>query len=246
MTKNNSILKINNLSYGLIDSENLILKNINYEIFQNDFVIILGSNGSGKSTLLKLIDKRLRVNPESIFLQEKDLNTYFEKDYFTKVKTLTQNCDDSLFLSLSLYENYLLATNKKVTSHKNEKDFLRNYLFEFSPKLASKLDDSVKSFSGGEKQTLVLALTLINPPLLLLLDEHTSALDPKTAELNMQLTCRMIKKYNITCVLTTHNLKIAEHYGSRILGIANGEVLTSVEENEKHTLTNDVMYKMFY
>lgn len=244
-----SLFKIQDTSFYVPSSEKPILNKINYEIFADDFVIILGSNGSGKSTLLKLIDKRLQTTQGKLFLQEKDINNYTAKEYSQKVKTLSQNCNDSLYPSLTLFENYLLA-NKKVNfglrKNKQARELLKNYLFQFNPKLSTKLDQIVDELSGGEKQTLALALTILNPPLLLLLDEHTSALDPKTAELNMQLTKDMVTKNKITCLLTTHNLNIAEQYGNRILAIGHGEILGAIDSEEKNSFSNELMYKMFY
>ena len=243
---NRKILNIQDATFSVPTIEIPILNKINYEVYEGDFVIILGSNGSGKSTLLKLIDKRIPVANGNVLLEERDVNHYSAKEYSQKVKTLTQNCNDSLFPSLTLYENYVLANNKKIFNKKKECEFLQNYLYQFNPKLSTKLNQIVDELSGGEKQTLTLALTILNPPLLLLLDEHTSALDPKTAELNMQLTKDMVLKNKITCLLTTHNLNIAEQYGNRILAIRHGEILARIEQEEKHGLSNELMYKMFY
>ncbi len=248
----NVLLSIKNTSFFVPGNENPILNKINYEVFAGDFVIILGSNGSGKSTLLKLIDKRNPAKNGSLFLDGQDINKYSAKDYSQKVKTLSQNSNDSLFPSLTLFENYLLAQNKKNIIpkkgclHKSEREFLKNYLYPFNAKLCLKLDQIVDDLSGGEKQTFILALTILNPPLLLLLDEHTSALDPKTAEQNMQLTKEMVEKNKITCLLTTHNLGIAQQYGNRILAIRNGEIMTCIESMEKEEFTDKQMYQMFY
>lgn len=244
MKKN--LLKLNSILFSVPSIEKPILNNISYEVNESDFVILLGSNGSGKSTLLKFIDKRIKIEPGKIFLEGIDIESYSNKKYADKVKTITQDCNDSLFSNLTIYENYLLAQNHNVENKKQRRAFLKDYLSQFNPKLADKLDQIVNELSGGEKQTLALALTILNPPTLLLLDEHTSALDPKTAELNMQLTKEMIIKHNITCLLTTHNLNIAENYGNRILALRHGEILTCIEENEKHSLKNELMYKMFY
>lgn len=251
----NKILTIKEVSFSVPSLQEPILNKINYEIYAGDFVIVLGSNGSGKSTLLKLIDRQSSPSIGKLFLEEKDINSFSTKEYSQKVKTLTQNCNDSLFPSLTLYENYLLANKnstsnisapKQYLSKKQEREFLQDYLRQFNPKLSMKLDQIVNEFSGGEKQTLALALTILNPPLLLLLDEHTSALDPKTAELNMQLTKEMVSKHKITCLLTTHNLNIAEQYGNRILAIRHGEAFANIEQEEKHKFNNELMYQMFY
>jgi len=241
-----TLLKIKEASFSVPSIETPILDKINYEVFSGDFVIILGSNGSGKSTLLKLIDKRISSNNGKVLLEEKDINNYSANEYSQKVKTLTQNCNDSLFPSLTIFENYALVKRKFTMNQKNEREFLAEYLHQFNPRFSTKLDQIVDELSGGEKQTLALALTILNPPLLLLLDEHTSALDPKTAELNMKLTKEMIIKNDITCLLTTHNLNIAEHYGNRILAIRYGEILARIEPEEKHSLSNKLMHQMFY
>ncbi len=244
--KNKVILEIKDASFSVPRIETPILNKINYEVYEGDFIIVLGSNGSGKSTLLKLIDKRLGLNKNTIFLEGHDINSYSQKNYYEKVKTLTQNCNDSLFPSLTIFENYILARKKKFFNKKKESEFLKEYLYPFNPKLSTKLHQIVEELSGGEKQTLALALTILHPPLLLLLDEHTSALDPRTAELNMQLTRDMVEKNKITCLLTTHNLNIAEQYGNRILAIRHGNILACVESEQKKTLHNKLMYEMFY
>lgn len=240
------LLEIKNTTYFVPQIEKPILNNLQYKVFSGDFVIILGSNGSGKSTLLKLIDRRATVPNGKIFLKGKDINQYSQKYYAQKVKTLTQNYNDSLFPTLSLFENYLIANNKRIKNQKTEREFLQDYLAQFNPKLSTKLDQLVDALSGGEKQTVALALTILHPPLLLLLDEHTSALDPKTAELNMQLTTSMVIKHKITCLLTTHNLRMAEQYGNRILAIQHGDIVARIDSQEKHKLTDKLMYQMFY
>ena len=129
---------------------------------------------------------------------------------------------------------------------KQEKEFLQDYLSPFNPNLGQKLNQVVGELSGGEKQSLALAFTILNPPSLLLLDEHTSALDPKTAQANMKLTYDMILKHNITCVLTTHNLNIAMEYGNRILVIRDGKIANKIEKEEKQKFTEETMLKSFY
>ena len=239
-----SLLKIQNVAFRPPGQDKVILSDINYEIFKSNFIIILGSNGSGKSTLLKLIEKRIFPSEGNILLENKNINTYSKKIYSDKIKTLTQNCDDSLFSSLTILENYRLV--QKNIFIKQEKEFLQDYLSPFNPNLGQKLNQVVAELSGGEKQSLALAFTILNPPSLLLLDEHTSALDPKTAQANMKLTYDMILKHNITCVLTTHNLNIAMEYGNRILVIRDGKIANKIEKEEKQKFTEETMLKSFY
>lgn len=240
------ILQINNVSLNLSGAENYILKDIQYKIYPEDFIILLGSNGSGKSSLLKLIDRRTVISSNKIILNGIDINNYSNKEYSQKVKTLTQNCNDSLFPGLTLFENYLMHKTKSRDSNKIERQFLQNYLESYNQKLCDKLDQVVDVLSGGEKQTFALAMTILEPPLLLLLDEHTSALDPKTAHMNMLLTQEMIQKNKITCLLTTHNLHMAEEYGNRILGLKLGEIIRCIEPEEKSQFKSSQMFEVFY
>lgn len=187
------------------------LKNFNYEVTQGDFIILLGSNGSGKSTLLKQLYKQFQ----------------------RQCAVLTQNCFDSLFTTLTVYENFLLINkNKEMT-----RQCFNDYLSEFNANLVHKLNSLVTELSGGEMQALALALSLLNPPTLLLLDEHTSALDPKTSAQIMQVTQKMIQKFKMTCIMTTHNLDIAMQYGNKILMLRDREICQTIDK------TNGVFYK---
>jgi putative ABC transport system ATP-binding protein len=212
-----SIIKLDNISLYLPNASRLILKNINYTIEKNDFVILLGSNGSGKSSLLKLIYRDYATNQGQLLLMDKLIGTYSSYEFSCRVAVLTQNSADSLFSSLTVYENYLLVQHQK-----DDREFFKNYLLDFNPNLATKLDNTIDQLSGGERQALVLALCLLKKPDLLLLDEHTSALDPKTSKSIMALTHKMIQKHHITCMLTTHDLDIALQYGNRILVLRDG------------------------
>jgi putative ABC transport system ATP-binding protein len=235
-----SLLKINNLSLKIGNLERPILSNINYEINPGEFIIILGSNGSGKSSLLKLLENRYYPTEGEIFLEERLLSRYSEKQLSQQIKTLTQNCHESLFTSLTIFENYLLRTKKP------DKEFLKNYLKKFNINLSLKLDQIVEKLSGGEKQALALALIMLYPPKILLLDEHTSALDPHASSQIMQLTKDIVEEYKITCILTTHDLFIAENYGDRILALKNGSIHQDIKKNPKAKLSHSELLNACY
>ncbi|EKD70374.1 MAG: hypothetical protein ACD_46C00549G0001 [uncultured bacterium] len=216
-----TILQLDNLSFAFPHSKNFIISDLNFSINSGDFIVLLGSNGSGKSTLLKLISRQIYPTSGHIYLKNRLLTTYSQKKLSTTLSVLTQTISDSLFMSLTIYENYLLRKNQRsfLTSSKNEKKFLANYLQDFNENLITKLDCIVDQLSGGEKQALALALCLLNPPSILLLDEHTSALDPKTSVQIMQLTKNMAEKYGMTCIMTTHDLSQAKQYATKILAL---------------------------
>lgn len=237
------LFDIQNIDLQLSKSEKPILSNITYQIQKEDFIIVLGSNGSGKTSLLKLLDQQYQPSSGNIFLNGKLLTDYSKIELSHSIKTLTQNVNESLFASLTIFENCLLT--KKIhqsplsyMKKSNERAFFKDYLAPFNMKLSSNLDQIVDSLSGGEKQSLALALKVLYPPRVLLLDEHTSALDPKSSEIIMALTQEIAKKYAITCLLTTHNLNIAKNYGNRILTLKNGKISQYIEAKEKEKLTS--------
>lgn len=224
-----------------------ILKQINYRIEKDDFVILLGSNGSGKSTLLKLLHRQHTLDDGQIHFMGSPLVEHEAQDFSKNVSFLTQNCADSLFTSLTVYENFLLIKRDRATSAcRNEQKQFQDYLLDFNPNLAKKLNAPITQLSGGEKQALTLALCLLHPPALLLLDEHTSALDPKTSEQIMQLTQTKIIEHNITCILTTHDLDIALRYGNRILMLHEGEVKKMFDREDKRTASKEMLVGHYY
>lgn len=246
-----SLLNIQNISLVMPNLEKPILSNINYQVNANDFVIILGSNGSGKSSLLKLLDRRYTATSGHILLQKKLLKKITAKEFSRRVITLTQNSHESLFGSLTVLENYLLTKQRHDKTlfsfrHKKERAFFAEYLREFNPNLPQKLDQIVDILSGGEKQALALALSVLHPPEILLLDEHTSALDPKSAEQLMILTQRIITQHHMTCLLTTHDLDIAMQYGNRILALRHGEVHQAIDFDQKQKISQQELLSACY
>lgn len=238
-----ALLTLNSVGLELTGLARPILKNINYNIYAGDFIILLGHNGSGKSSLLKILDRRYRATQGHIIYSHQQL----EK----QVITLTQNHQESLFTSLTVLENCILVKQSHESNllricTANERNFFTNYLRDFNQGLIKKLDVPVANLSGGEQQALILALSILYPPKILLLDEHTSALDPRAAIRLMEITSTAIRKYSITCILSTHDLVLALNYGDRILALSNGEVVQRIEpEQKKHLKTQDLL-KMCY
>ena len=241
-----NLLSFKNLAFSIPNKT--ILQDINYDIHPQDFIILLGSNGSGKSTLIKLLHRECKITRGDILFHDKSINKYSSKNFGKRVSVLTQNCDESLFPSLTVYENYLLLKNKfsyDKQKYPHEKAFLTDYLSDFNVNLAHKLSQIIEQLSGGEKQALALAFCLLNPPELLLLDEHTSALDPKTSETIMQLTQQKAQQYHITCLLTTHDMDIALRYGNRILMLEDGRIYKTFDEDVKKRLTREELIKHY-
>lgn len=238
---NNTLLKLENLTITPPGANKTILSNINYQFESGDFIILLGNNGSGKSSLIKAINRTYNINSGKALLENKDIKNFKNKVFCKKVITLTQNYSESLFDSLTILENCLIAKQRQnkaflCLSDKKERIFFKAYLQNFNSTLSNNLDLVVNNLSGGEKQSFALALSVLYPPQLLLLDEHTSALDPKAAKRIMELTNQVINKYNITCLLTTHNLDIALNYGNKILVLNDGQISRDIDKHGKKSI----------
>jgi putative ABC transport system ATP-binding protein len=242
-----SLAALKNVSLFFSGSSRPLIQHLSYQIEKGDFIILLGSNGSGKSSFLKLLSRQYHASAGEIDFFKRAISTYSVKEFSQLVGVLTQNSADSLFASLTLYENYLLVQKKSFHFHPAEnKNQLANYLLNFNINLSKKLDLTVDQLSGGERQAFALSLRLLHPPALLLLDEHTSALDPKTSDQIMQLTQKMIHQYHITCILTTHDLDIALKYGNRIILLHNGEIHKTIDAEEKKLLTKNELINYYF
>ncbi len=225
-------IKLNNISFSI--GEKHIINHINLSVNHGDFVVVLGGNGSGKSTLLKLINKTYHCTGGEVVLPEN-----------STIVTLTQFISDSLFTDLTIEENALLidsAASQKSFHKKTLLTELPAYLSQFNPNLPKALKTRISQLSGGEQQILAFALYLRHQPDLLLLDEHTSALDPKKADGVMALTHEYLLKNRITCLMTTHSLAYAIKYGNRLIALRDGEIAFEANAEQKLILnTGDLL-----
>lgn len=247
----NNICFIENVELCFPLADRPILQKINYSIDYGDRIILLGGNGSGKSSLLKLLNRTYQPTSGKIYLKQKELSAIPAQFLSQRVVTVTQDLRDSLFFNLTVLENCLLWETRfqKISfkiSQRKENIFYRNYLGNFHVQLPKKLDVCVAALSGGERQSLVLALCLLHPPELLLLDEHTSALDPKISANLIRYTEKLLEEQSITCVLTTHNLDIALRYGNRLLALSEGEIRLQADGAEKTRLTQEEVLERCY
>lgn len=244
---NDPILELKKVCFSTPSREQSIIDNVSFSINPGDFIILLGSNGSGKSSLINLINRTYTLNSGRILLFNKKLNDYSSLQLAKMVVTLTQNTAENLFMDMSIAENARLShmRGKNLFELENKKNFFKTfkeYLQQFHLGLAKRLDAPVSKLSGGERQILTLALQLQHNPDLILLDEHTSALDPKTADLIMEKTYQAISTRKMTCIMTTHNLDFALKYGNRLLAINKGKIVHVVCEKDKAQLTkNDLL-----
>lgn len=247
----NSLCRLEGIDLKFPGADRPILKNINYSIQPGDRIILLGSNGSGKSSLLKLLNRTHQPSHGKIYFKQKNLQTYTTQNLSQSIVTFTQDLRDCLFFDLTVIENCLLwetrfQKNFLKIGQQADSAFFKTYLAEFHKQLPNKMQTKVSSLSGGERQSLVLGLCLHHPPDLLLLDEHTSALDPKIAANLIAYTEKLIIEKSITAVIATHNLDIALHNGNRLLALSAGEIRLQADGQQKQQLTEEEILEKCY
>lgn len=247
------MLKINCLSktypnpYGV---PNTVLSNLSLNIKNGEFVSIIGSNGTGKSTLLNIISGLIKESSGDITLDNINLTALPEHKRTKIISRVFQDPSKGACPSMTVRENLSLALNKgkllnlrKCLCFKTER--LEDLIACISLDLKKSLDIQVKYLSGGQRQALALVMASVSNPQLLLLDEHTAALDPKTSNEIMNLTNDIVKGKNIITLMVTHNLKHALAYGNRLIMLHKGEVILDVSGEEKKKLIIESILNKF-
>lgn len=204
-------------------NEVCLFKDFNLTVDDGDFISVIGSNGSGKTSMLNLICGSLEAEAGNIILNGEDIS--HQKEYIRQRK-IGQCLSKSSNGNLPIYdnlENMSLADNKGKKfglgfgTNKKRVDYYRELLSQLGLGLEDMMGSKVGSLSGGQRQAMALLMTTMAPIEILILDEHTAALDPKTAELIMELTGKVVKEKKLTTIMVTHNLRYAVEYGNRIL-----------------------------
>jgi putative tryptophan/tyrosine transport system ATP-binding protein len=247
------MLQIKNLSKSfsnMYGKPNTIFQNLNLTINKGEFVSIIGSNGTGKSTLLNIISGLIKESQGDILLEGNNLTKLPEYKRTQLISRVFQDPSLGTCPSMTVRENLSLALNKgsllnlkKCLRHKTE--VIENVLEDISLDLKKYLDIQVKYLSGGQRQALSLVMSSITNPKVLLLDEHTAALDPKTSNEIIALTNKIIREKNITTLMVTHNLKHAIEYGDRLIMLHKGEVILDISGEEKLNITIEKMLEKF-
>ena len=214
--------------------ENTALKNINLSINKGDFITVIGSNGAGKSTLYNVISGTYSPTEGAIFLETengiKDITKDKEYKRAKYIGRIFQNPLLGTAGKMSLEDNMVIASKKgfkglKISLNNKTRSFFKEELSKLNMGLENRLGDNVELFSGGQRQALTLLMAVMSKPSLLLLDEHTAALDPSNAAIVMELTRKFAKEYNLTVMMVTHNMQHALDYGSRLLMMDSGEFI---------------------
>ena len=248
------MLKIENLSKTFnanTVNEKKAIQNLNITINDGDFITVIGGNGAGKSTLLNLIAGSIQSDEGKITIDNIDISKqkeYKRASYIGRVfqDPMTGTCAD-----LSIEENLSLAKRrgKKRTLRKGltneEKKEYKSLLESLNLGLEQRVSSKVGLLSGGQRQALTLLMATLVRPKLLLLDEHTAALDPKTAAKVLDLTTKIVEKDKLTTLMITHNMKDALKYGNRLIMMMDGKIILDISKDEKAKLTVNDLLKLF-
>lgn len=232
-------------------NEVVLYTDLNVEIKEGEFVTIIGSNGSGKSTFFNVISGNIFQDSGKITFQDKDVSRLPEHKRSKFIGRVFQDPQKGTAPSLTITQNMAMAYNKGKSfglSKGVNKDLIplfKKELTKMQLGLENKMDVKVGSLSGGQRQALSLLMATMIRPDLLLLDEHTAALDPKTSDLIISLTQRLIEEKQMTTIMITHNLKHAITYGDRLLMFHKGQIILDIGKEEKQTLTVEKLIEKF-
>lgn len=234
--------------------ENHALKHINMHITAGDFITVIGSNGAGKSTLYNVIAGTIAPSHGTITLEtaqgNKDITHQKEYRRAVYIGRIFQNPLLGTAGKMSLEDNMVIASKKgfkglKISLNNKLREHFREQLAVLNMGLENRLRDNVEQFSGGQRQALTLLMAVMSKPALLLLDEHTAALDPTNATIIMELTKKFAHDYNLTVMMVTHNMDHALEYGNRLLMMDGGEIIMDIGAQEKKHLTMDIIVEKF-
>ncbi len=238
------------ITEGVKSSESgvTMMNRLNLDVYKGDFITILGGNGAGKSTLFNTISGNLILSSGDVYLNDDKVTTHSEEKRAKFIGRVFQDPKQGTAPRMTVSENLLIASlrGKKRTLAtrllKNNKEIHYEMCKKIGNGLEGHLDTPTGSLSGGQRQALSLLMATIVRPELLLLDEHTSALDPKTATQIMHLTNELIQQDNLTCLMITHKLEDALTYGNRMIILEDGQIKKDIKQSEKQKLTiNDIL-----
>ena len=220
-------------------------------IQKGEFVSVVGSNGSGKTSMLNIICGSIPIEAGQILIDGKEITREKEFKRNRKIGRVYQNPAMGTCPSMTILENMSLADNKGKLyglsrgTNKARIDFYRENLAQLGLGLEDKLHVKVGSLSGGQRQAMALLMSTMTPIEFLILDEHTAALDPKTADLIMELTDKIVKEKHLTTIMVTHNLRYAVDYGNRLIMMHQGECVMDKTGEEKQKISTDEILKVF-
>ncbi len=232
-------------------TEQRLFQNFSLTVEEGQFVAIVGSNGSGKTSMLNIICGSIPIEGGDVLVDGTSIGKLRDYQRYAGMGRVYQNPSAGTCPNLTMLENLSLADNKGRpfglgrAVDRRRVDFYRERLRSLGLGLEEKLDVKMGALSGGQRQAVALLMATMTPLRFLILDEHTAALDPKTADAVMVLTDRVIREKKLTAVMVTHNLRYAVEYGDRILMMNQGRVVLDRAGEEKRSTSMDDILSMF-
>lgn len=232
-------------------SEMCLFQDFNMKIEEGEFVSVVGSNGSGKTSMLNLICGSIDADAGKIIVNGADITGKKEYLRHKKIGRVFQDPAAGTCPGMTILENMSIADRKGKgyglgrCVRKDRTEAYRAMLKELNLGLEDKLETKVGSLSGGQRQVLALLMATMTPIDFLILDEHTAALDPRTAELVMELTEKIVRGKKMTTIMVTHNLRYAVEYGDRLVMMHQGRIVLDKSGEEKKTMDTDEIMGIF-
>jgi len=232
-------------------NEKKALQGLSLHLNDGDFVTVIGGNGAGKSTMLNAIAGVWPVDSGSIFIDNIDVTKQPEYKRAKYIGRVFQDPMMGTAANMQIEENLAIASRRGKfpglgwSSKAKQKAQFREMLKELDLGLEDRLTSKVGLLSGGQRQAVTLLMATINKPKLLLLDEHTAALDPKTAAKVLALTEKIVNRDKLTTLMITHNMRDALRYGNRLIMLYNGQIIIDVSGQQKQNLDVPDLLKMF-
>src|SRR5690625_3167182 len=227
---------------GTLD-EKKALQNINLRLEKGEFVTVIGGNGAGKSTLMNVISGNILADVGYVYIDGKDISPLPEYKRSQFIGRVFQDPMAGTAPSMTIEENLAIAYGRnrkrglRLGVNRQRRKLFQDHLSTLNLELENRLNAKVGLLSGGERQALSLLMATFTEPDILLLDEHTAALDPARAELITNITSKIVEKFNLTTLMVTHNMQQALDMGDRLIMMDAGQIILDVSCEEKSQLT---------
>ena len=233
-------------------NENHVLKGLDLTVEEGDFISVIGGNGAGKSTLMNILAGGLQVDQGDILLEGKSIKQTSVRKRAKDIARVFQDPKMGTASRLTIEENMAIAKKRGAkrglswgVKEKDREEF-KTALRELNIGLENRLKVDTQYLSGGQRQALTLVMAALVKPKLLLLDEHTAALDPKTSEMVMELTQKIVESHDLTTLMITHDMNHAIAYGNRLIMLYQGKIVVDVKGEEKKKLTVEDLMRLFH